>query len=255
MSIPTLSAYSAAVILAAALLCSCASGTFVPLPDEIREARGLKVGVVSGRVCPPDMRIMGVPARGMGPSGTDSLILGRRDERRWGTRHPILLADERRLEQYLRTRKTDQLEELRGFVAGELAARGWKAVDLDARVIQEDLPDFEGNGNGYAQKDYRGVAQGHDLDALVVIDCRFRGVYCHYTGYYHQDFTDAGARLEGTMVSLHTNEVLWRSTGVEVRNPVSCRCNEPVDFPCIDSSVRSALADAAAALVRDLLGP
>ena len=248
------SAFWPALILMTVLLCSCASETALKLDPGIRETRGLRVGVALGRLCPPEMSIEGVPVRGMGPSGPDSIILGRRDERRWGTRHPILLADKRKLEHYLRARDTGLLEEVRSLVSREITARGWEAVGLDLPVAEDDLPNFEGNGNRYASRDYRGLDRGRNLDALIVIDCRFRGVHCHYTGYYHQDFTDAGAQLRGMMVSLRTNEVLWRSPGIEARNPVSCRCNEPGDFPCLGSSVRSAFMEAAAALVRDLMG-
>lgn len=241
-----------AALFAWALLCSCASREPVPLPAEVRETKGLAVGVAFGRICQPEMQIEGLPVRGMGPQDSSPNVFGRRDERYWGSRHPILLSDKRRLEGYLQAGEADVFREIEERLAKELSVRGWNAVVLRAGVNEAGLPRFEGSGNGYAERDYRGAAPGAGLDALMVIDCRWYGVYCHYTGYYHQDFTDAAARFEGRMIDLGTNRLLWRSKEIRVRNPVPCRCNEPEDFACIDTALHAAAYEAASALLDEL---
>lgn len=242
----------AAAIFAGALLCSCASGRPVPLSEEIRQAKGLTVGVALGRICPPEMQIEGPPADGIGPRLTDSVTFGRRNGEYRGRRHPVLLSDKRKLEAYLRTAQAGVFREIQECLADELSAGAWNAVPLKTQVRESDLPRFQGPEDGYEDRDYRGIAPGAGLDALMVIDCRWLGVYCHYTGYLHQDFTDASARLQGRMIDLKTNRILWQSPEVRVRNPIPCRCNEPEDFPCIGAAVRSAAYEAASALMKDL---
>lgn len=245
----------AAVFCAGMCLSSCASRRPVALPPEIRETRGLTIGVALGRVCGPEMMIEGLPAGGMGPAGSYSDIFGRSDERYWGGRHPIVLSDRRKLEGYLQRDGAGIFREIQGRIAQELSSEGFKAVLIENRVDRGELPLFKAPGGGYAEQDYRGFARGEDLDALLVVDCRRYGVYCHYTGYYHQDFTDAAAVLRGEMVDSGSNRVLWQSGEIRVRNPVPCRCNEPGDYPCIDAAIRDAAREAASSLVRDLLEP
>ncbi len=245
----------AALFCAVLCLSSCASRRSVDLSPEIRETKGLTIGVALGRVCEPEMMIEGLPAGGMGPTGPSPNAFGRRDERYWGSRHPIVLADRRKLEGYLQRGDTGIFREIQNRIAQELSSEGFNAVAIEYRVDRDELPPFEGPGEGYAEQDYRKVALGENLDALLVVDCRRYGVYCHYTGYYHQDFTDAAAVLQGQMIGSGANRILWRSEEIRVRNPVSCRCNEPGDFPCIDAATRDAVREAASSLVRDLLEP
>ncbi|HNU75176.1 MAG TPA: hypothetical protein PKM95_10030, partial [Deltaproteobacteria bacterium] len=80
------------------------------------------------------------------------------------------------------------------------------------------------------------------------------GMHCHYIDYYHQGFTDAAARLQGQMIDLRTNRLLWRSPEVGVRNSVPCKCNEPGDYPCIKASLHQAALEASSGLLEDLLG-
>jgi hypothetical protein len=246
----------AAVLIAGALLCSCASRRPVPLPEQIRDARGLTVGVALDRICPPEMRIEGLPTGGAGPYGTVPGILGRHDRDRWygDARHPIPLSDKRKLERYLREGDADVFREIQDRLVKELSAGGWNAVALKGRVKKDGLPRFEGHGSGYAERDYRGVAPGEGLDALIVIDCRWYGMHCHYIDYYHQGFTDAAARFQGQMIDLSTNRLLWRSPEVGVRNSVPCKCNEPGDYPCIKASLHQAALEASSGLLEDLLG-
>ncbi len=245
----------AALFCAALCLSSCASRRSVDLPPEIRETRGLTIGVVLGRVCRPEMIIEGIPAGGTGPPSLYPNVFGRRDERYWGSRHPIVLSDRRKLEGYLQRGDTKIFREIQNQIAQDLSSGGFSAVLIERRIDREGLPPFEAPGEGYAEQDYRGFASGENLDALLVVDCRRYGVYCHYTGYYHQDFTDAAAALQGEMIGSRTNRILWRSEEIRMRNPVSCRCNESGDFPCIDAAIRDAAREAASSLVRDLLEP
>ena len=245
----------AALFCAGMCLSSCVSRRPVDLPPEIRETKDITIGVALGRVCRPKMMIEGLPAGGMGPTGPDPKVFGRRDERYWGSRHPIVLSDRRKLEGYLQRGDTKIFREIQNHIAQALSSEGFNTVLIEDRIDRDDLPLFKGPDEGYAQQDYRGFARGENLDALLVVDCRKYGVYCHYTGYYHQDFTDAATVLQGEMVGSGTNRILWRSEEIRVRNPVSCRCNESGDFPCIDAAIRDAAREAASSLVRDLLEP
>ncbi len=246
----------AALFCAGMCVSSCASTKPVDLPPEIRETKGLTIGVALGRVCGPEMIIEGFSKGGMGPSGPYPNVFGRRDgERYWGSRHPIVLSDKRKLEGYLRMEDSEILQEIQSSITRELSSEGFNAVLIEDWIDRDDLPPFKAPGEGYAEQDYRGVARGERLDALLVVDCRRYGAYCHYTGYYYQDFTDAAAELKGEMIDSNTNKILWRSGEIRVRNPVPFRCNEPGDFPLIDDAVRDAAREAASSLVRDLLKP
>jgi len=165
---------------------------------------------------------------------TKILVRGHREHEDRGI-HPQLRAEARILQRYLRDNDGEVLKGVQERFVKALADAGWRteAIDGPLKEIDPSDPDLKG------------------LDAVVIVDCDWYGMDCHYTDL-NQDFTEADAGISGRMIGLPSNAVLWQSPHVRIRNPVSCRCNEPECFPPIDAALEKAVNDAAAAVLEDL---
>ena len=157
-----------------------------------------------------------------------------------------------RLARVLRGSGMHDLSQARDLFVERLSAQGFSAVAIPESIDLEDLPDYKPETNGYAQKDFRGVLKGRGLDRLIVLQVRWNGVYCHYTGRTN-DLTEAAVTPRGEMIDLATNRLLWRTSDKDgtIRKTIECSCESPADTACILEELNALFDDAAALLADD----
>ncbi|HQG31595.1 MAG TPA: hypothetical protein PLA83_06675 [Deltaproteobacteria bacterium] len=99
--------------------------------------------------------------------------------------------------------------------------------------------------------DVRQVKELEGYDALVIIDCKRYGVFCP-TRRSGRELASVNADMQARMVDLASGKIIWQSPRVEVKNPVSCSCDDAGCFPKIRGALERSVAHVGDAMLSDL---
>ncbi len=231
------------------LLQGCASNEAMPVAGEFWQDRRPALGVALTTAPSPEVRLRTMYSSGM---RTPRILLGPIDGDRDNEELIMVEADQMRLERFLRESDIQGLSAARDLFVQRLSAAGFSVARIQEDIDLEQVPDYEPQSKAYAKKDYRGVMPARGLDRIIVLQVRFSGVYCHYTGRTN-DLTEAAVTVRGEMVDLKTNRLLWRSSDTEgtIRKSVACSCESPADKACILDELNGLFEDAADVLADD----
>ena len=249
MTMRTCTRIAVLVILSLWFLQGCASNKAMPVADEFWQDRGPAVGVAITTVPKPQVRLRTIYSSG---AMVPRILLGPDDGDLDNEELIITQADQLQLERFLGESNIQGLSAARALFVQRLLAAGFPAVAIPENIDLEQVPDYMPESNGYAQKDYRGFLSARGLDRLIVLQVRWDGVYCHYTGRIN-NLTEAAVTLRGEMIDLTTNKLLWHSSDEQgtIRKSIECSCERPADTACILEELNGLFDDAAAVLADD----
>jgi hypothetical protein len=145
-------------------------------------------------------------------------------------------------------------EDVRDGFVQELAKRGMTVKALPGSVNPEEFPKWGGEPamDGFIQ-DLGALRQKHGIDVLVLLSVRRFGTIRSYFGFIPTSEPKALFEVQGQMIDLKTNRLIWQTVIQEdeaaVPSPVPW--DQPPDYPNLTGALRKAIENGKSFLLRE----
>lgn len=148
---------------------------------------------------------------------------------------------------HLREMDLNWYSSLRGDFVHELNKRHIKAKS-GGTIDIADLPRFHGDTKTHDRKDFTVLAKRMPGDKLLVVKLDQLGAVRHYYGFIPLGAPKAVCALEGEMVDMKDNSVLWRHRS-NVILAVEGDWDQPPAYPNFDRALKRAVRQASTELL------
>lgn len=222
-------------IAAGALLSACAPARLAVKP-EFWQGRNTRVGVA---VAP-------VPVGAAHKVGAQGLL-----------DMAINAAAASGLEGHLRKFSVAAFDPVCAEFTGELTKRGMVAKRLPGFLDPATFPEFKSESVEHPfKRDLTALAQREGIDVLVLLSVRRFGTIRPYYGFIPLGAPSGFFEVQGQMVDLKTNRLLWQTQIPEAEASVVTAgpWDQPPAYPNVDAALRQAIENGKAFLMREYFG-
>jgi hypothetical protein len=151
---------------------------------------------------------------------------------------------------YTRTLALEDLPDLKKQAAAALTKKGATPVVIAGDLKFDELPAVSTPTEGFALRDFRGLAAKHSIDRLIYIDLRVIGIWRNYASYIPTGDPFAVAKGVVYMVDLKTNALQWYAPIDVVKG--ATKWDQPPKFPDLTNAYFQALELAKDAVLKPL---
>ncbi len=141
---------------------------------------------------------------------------------------------------YLKTVDTKEIASLSPQFAKALKARGIKTEVSTQPLNLRRLPRSGKSSKQFAHKNFTVLAGELNADKILLVDIKQLGATRSYYGPIPLGAPKAICKLEGQLVDLKTNKVLWRYTS-DVTVPVSGKWDQAPHYPNFNTAIHKAM--------------
>lgn len=144
----------------------------------------------------------------------------------------------------------------------KLKADGFNVISVEDKINLKELPKSNMDISEYPERDYRSVGQEIGVDRLIVLTLLFCGAKRRYYGPSPMGEPMGTAEVQGEMVNVKTNKLLWRTEKIPYEGNSNAKIKvkalgewkEPPKYPNLTRAAITAIDKAVIYLYKDFFG-
>lgn len=145
-----------------------------------------------------------------------------------------------KFDNYLKTVDVKQISSLSPEFTKALKARGIPAEVYSQPINLSNLNSSGKDAKGYATKNFTALSGRLNADKILLVDVQQLGALRNYYGPIPLGAPKAVCKLEGQLIELKTNKILWRYTS-SVTVPVTGEWDQAPNYPNFNTAIEKAM--------------